>query len=150
MLKLILQLAILLVLVSTGSLEHTYYVKPDNLSPTCPDVQSCLTLDQYVAQQSKFFTTNSTFIFLSGNHSTRTTIHLRNVSDILLKGIDSALCKTDMAIQCEHVTNFTVQRMTVRFTGSIGEQSSALSITNSKVVLILNTCKRLIVDTMYY
>ena len=139
MLKLILQLAISLVLVLTGSLEHTYYVKPDNLSPTCPDVQSCLTLDQYVAQQSKFFTTNSTFIFLLGNHSTRTTIHLRNVSDIILKGIDSALCKTDMALQCEHVTDLTIQRMTISFTGSNGEQSSALSITNSKDVLILNT-----------
>ena len=134
-----LKLVTLLMLVLNASFEDIYYVKPDNLSISC-DSLPCLTLNKYAAEQSQYFTTGSTFLFLDGVHSTHTTILLRNVSGIILKGrsTDSALCKINVAIHCENVTDLTLQGMTLAFTGGTQKNSSALNVTNSYKILFLN------------
>ena len=69
--------------------EHTYYVKPDNFSANCSSQEHpCLTLDDYASNQSEFFTSNSTFLFLPGTHTTRTVVFLVNVSGVRFIGCD--------------------------------------------------------------
>lgn len=134
-------LVLLLELVLSGSLEHIYYVKPNSLSSSCPG-QPCLTLDMYTTQNSKYFANRSIFLFLAGNHSVHTAIHLKNISDIILRGKrnDSdvtVLCKTEVALCCENVSNLTIQGVTFAAC-DIGENLSALSIINSNKILFLN------------
>ena len=141
-----LKLVTILALVLNASLVNIYYVKPDNLSASFHSLP-CLTLNryaaeqtQYAAEQTQYFTTGSIFLFLDGVHSTRTTILLRNVSSIILKGrsTDSALCKINVAIQCEDVSNLTLQGMTLAFTGGTQKNSSVLSIINGNKFLFLD------------
>ena len=128
-----------LALLLNASFGDIYYVKPDNLSASCNSLP-CLTLNQYAAEQSQYFTTGSTFLFLDGVHSTHTTILLRNVSSIILRGrsTDSTLCKINMAIQCEDVSNLTLQGMTLAFTGGTQKNSSALSVIKGNKILFLD------------
>ena len=133
-----LKLLTFLTLLLNASLEDIYYVKPDNLSASCNSLP-CLTLNKYAAEQSQYFITGSTFLFLDGVHSTCTTILLRNVSSIILKGrsADSALCKINVAIHCENVTDLTFQGMTLAFTCG-QKDSSALNVTNGSKVLFFD------------
>ncbi len=126
-------------LLSASSSLQVYYVKPSNLSVSCPG-QPCLTIDQYSTQQSKYFTTGSAFQFLTGNHSMYTTIRLRDISDIILRGTQDAtlLCKTEMAILCENVSNLTIETMVLASKDDKGMNLSALSIINSKNILLLD------------
>ena len=50
-------------------------------------------------------------MFLNGFHTTRNVVFLRNVSNILLKGVDQnpTMCTTDWHIQCESVSNLTLE-----------------------------------------
>ena len=128
-----------LALLLNASFGDIYYVKPDNLSASCNSLP-CLTLNQYAAEQSQYFTTGSTFLFLDGVHSTHTTILFRNVSSIILRGrsTDSTLCKINMAIQCEDVSNLTLQGMTLAFTGGTQKNSSVLSVIKGNKILFLD------------
>ena len=99
-------------LVLVRASEHTYFVKPNNVSTSCQSHMSpCLTLDEYAANQSEFFTSNSTFLFLPGNHTTTTVVLLVNVSNIVLRGNDSnpESCLTDWSIECKSVVNLVLQ-----------------------------------------
>lgn len=59
-----------------GTAESVYqYVKPDSSAFDCPS-QPCLTLDQYIRESDKYFTTGSVFEFLPGNHSLQTPLNM--------------------------------------------------------------------------
>ncbi len=80
---------IVLMAALTISAQNVSYVKPNESSThDCPHGQPCLTLYQYSQQAMIYFTTGATFLFLSGNHSLQTTLELRNISNITLRGID--------------------------------------------------------------
>ena len=112
----ILTVVLLLVPVLSDSLRQIYYVKPNNSSQSCPG-QPCLTFDQYTTQQSIYFTTGSSLLFLDGNHSIHATIYLSNISDISFRGEGSEfditlLCKAEVAFHCKNVSSLTIQGLT--------------------------------------
>ena len=75
-------------LILVGASEKTYFVKPT--SSSCPKhEQPCLPLNEYASNQSDFFTSDSTFLFLNGTHTTRSTIYLENISSLQFKPLDS-------------------------------------------------------------
>ena len=128
-------------MVASGSLQG-YYVKPSGFTAGCPG-EPCLTLDQYVIQQSEYFTTMSTFIFLTGNHSLHATLKLVNISDLILVGDSGSgvtvLCKTVVAIHCENVTELTIENMKLIFERPVVDRGTfALSIIHSTNILFLN------------
>ena len=109
-------------LVLVRASEHTYFVKPNNVSTSCQSYMSpCLTLDEYASNQSEFFTSNSTFLFLPGAHTTKTVVLLVNVSNIVLRGNDSnpESYLTDWSIECKSVVNLVLQGLTLTYTGGI-------------------------------
>ena len=106
-------------LVLVEASENTYFVKSDDFSSGCPSQEHpCLTLEEYASNQSEFFTSNSTFMFLSGTHTTRTVVLLANISNILLRLFEPNLqkCEVDLSIQCLNVSGFIVHGITLIMT----------------------------------
>ena len=127
---------ILQALVLVQASEHSYFVKPDNFSSNCSSHHGypCLTLDDYASNQSEFFTSNSTFLFLPGTHTTRTVVNLVNVSGIRFKGFEFS--ETDFVIECTNVSDITVQGLLLRLTG--GESNTTMTFINSSNILVMH------------
>ena len=103
-----LAIVLVLTLVLVGASEKTYFVKP--ALSNCPKHdQPCLTLNEYYASnQSEFFTSDSTFLFLNGTHTTRTIFHLENISHLQFEGSDSrSHPEVDFSIKCSKVSGIT-------------------------------------------
>ena len=126
-------LLLILFLWSTSAL-HEHYVKPDNPSSlSCPG-QPCLTLDQYTQQAATYFTTGSTFLFLSGNHTLQTTINLTDISDLKFKRNaeqDSTIHGNGGKIFCLRVINLTIDGLTLKTAYLEVSESNGIVISNS-------------------
>ena len=126
-------LIISLILWSTSAL-HERYVKPDNLSSlSCPG-QPCLTLDQYTQQAATYFTTGSTFLFLSGNHSLQNTINLTGISDLKFKRSEekgSTIQGNRGEILYIGVINLTIDGLTLKTAHFEVSESTGIVISNS-------------------
>ena len=132
----------LLALVVSSSSARVYYVKPNSYSTSSCPAEPCLTMDQYGAQQSKYFSGGSTFHFLDGNHSIHSALRLRNISDIMLRGERGSnvtiLCRTEVAIHCKNVSNLTIQDVTITFADD-SYYSTAVNVIDSKMIFFLNS-----------
>lgn len=110
---------LLFILHCTVSTQHIRYVKPSDYFLSCPN-QPCLTLEQYAEDASdQHFTTGTEFKFLAGNHSLRTLISLRGISNIAFTAEVSnssdtinILCSDGCSIWCVNVTNLIVEGLT--------------------------------------
>ena len=138
-------LLLILLIVPNVLTQQLYYVKPNNLSiGSCPH-RPCLTLDQYVKQTATYFTTRSTFIFLAGSHSLQTTVRLKNIFGITLKGADNdsniiIICKNGVTISLSSVRSLDINGLTfVLHTSKTEQASSALSMLNSREIYISNS-----------
>ncbi len=138
----------LLVLVMLSALSaHTELVRyvKSTTAESCP-CQPCLTLDQYTSYGTKYFTTGTAFLFLAGNHSIHSTLKLQHISDVILKRMENdfdvtVVCETaEVIIQCENVTNITLQGIAFKlYTGNLqGSSPSVLGIFDSREVLFHN------------
>ena len=124
--------------------QTVHYVKPDDsISLNCPG-QPCLTLDQYTQQAATYFTTGSTFLFLPGNHTLRTTINLTDISDVVFRGMGSIIHGNGGNISCIGVINLTIDELTLKIV--------VLEMVRSEEILISNSNflgHRDILNTMY-
>ena len=130
-----LAIALVLVLVLVGASEKTYFVKP--ASSSCPKHdQPCLTLDEYASNQNEFFTSDSTFLFLNGSHTTRTIIHLKNIFHLqLFEGSDSKSSpEVDFSIKCSNVSGIIFRGLVLRFTGRMS--NTTLTFISSIDILV--------------
>lgn len=68
------------------------YVKPYGFSGAeCPD-EPCLTLDAYINNTEKYFSSNTTFVFLSGIHRLKFNLSLENLTEVAFCGsVNSAI-----------------------------------------------------------
>lgn len=136
---------ILLQLIALSiSAEYTRYVRPSTLpSKHCPK-QQCLTLEQYVEKADKYFTTGSTFIFLSGNHSLQTSLELVNATDIILRGEHedpdiNILCTIETTFKFDSVTNLTIECLTFILRSNKHDLAAAITVLNSREMVIYNS-----------
>ena len=111
----LIQILQVLVLTSVSTqIQKVHYVKTSNLpSSSCPD-QPCFTLHHYMVHTSKYFTSGSTFVFLSGNHTLESSIFLNDTSNITLKGAgynsNATLVSTiQYTLVCNNASNLSVQ-----------------------------------------
>ena len=130
---------ILQIAVFSASTQAVHYVKPSSLI-SCPG-QPCLTLDQYNQQTETYFTTESTFVFLAGNHTINTTINLTSISEITLRGERNSqvnvLCSIQVVILIQNVSNLSIEGlMFLSANTTIG--AVALKIIDSNGVWIHN------------
>ena len=85
LLVLLLLLAIPLTAFTT---TDVYYVTADDAEQSCPQHQICHNLSYYISQPDSFFTSDTTIIFLEGEHSfnREDLVHVSNVTNLTLKG----------------------------------------------------------------
>ena len=74
---------------SVLAVHHTYYVKPTN-DTQCPG-EPCLTLSQYIQESGKYFISNTTMLFLPGEHQLDSTFLVYSVTSFALQGDTSSL-----------------------------------------------------------
>ena len=83
-------LLLLTVPVSAFTSTDVYYVIADDAGheQSCPPHQICHNLSYYISQPGHYFTSNTTIIFLEGNHSYDREVHvsISNVYNLTLKG----------------------------------------------------------------
>ena len=81
---------LLLLAVPLTALTNTdvYYVTADDAEQSCPQHQICHNLSYYISQPDSFFTSDTTIIFLEGEHSfdREDLVHISNVTNLTLKG----------------------------------------------------------------
>ena len=87
--KMISLLVLFHMLVLSGSAQDIYHVMSNDAY--CPEGQLCLTLEQYIEQKNRYFTTGAIFVFLEGNHSLLTPLKLTNISNLSLIRNDSSI-----------------------------------------------------------
>ena len=61
------------------------FVKPQYFDKTCPD-KPCLTFDDYLQEEDKYFRSNSTFIFLPGIHQMEFSLKLKKLRNMMFIG----------------------------------------------------------------
>ena len=129
----------ILIAVFSASTQAVHYVKPSSLV-SCPG-QPCLTLDQYNQQTETYFTTESTFVFLAGNHTIDTTINLTSISEITLRGERNSqvniLCSIQVVILIQNVSNLSIEGL-MFLSGNTTIGTVALKIIDSNGVSIHN------------
>ena len=68
--------------------EEVYVRSSDN--ETCPAHQiPCSTLGEYSIEVDRYFTDNTTFLFLVGSHQLTTPLHIENVSDVRFTSLEN-------------------------------------------------------------
>ena len=118
------------VLTALGTLQceaaTEYYVRPSHVSDTfCPG-EPCHTWTEYVSHTDQYFHSNTTFWFIPGIHHMNMTLHVSNVSNISLVGLQkrpniianiSCTCVvppcTFAGIKFSEVTNITIARLSL-------------------------------------
>ena len=85
LLVLLLLLAVPLTAFTTTDI---YYVTADDAEQSCPPHQICHNLSYYISQPEYYFTSDTTIIFLEGEHSIdrENLVHFNNVHNLTLKG----------------------------------------------------------------
>ena len=85
-------LLVLLLLLAVSSTAFTttdvYYVTADDAAGQCPPHQICHNLSYYISRPDYYFTSDTTIIFLEGEHSfdREDLVHVSNVHNLNLKG----------------------------------------------------------------
>ena len=117
----------LLVHFTTCSDHTTHYVKPTANTP-CP-ADPCLTLSEYAQQTHHWLTSNTTLLFLPGDHVLSVNFTVENVSDFEIYAQQTSSADDHTAsgsrIVCQglvgfifiHISNMTVQSLTFNSCG---------------------------------
>ena len=132
---LVVVLASLLLTISFA--QNTYYVKPTFDVPCFAD--TCLTLSEYAAAVEQYFSANTTFTFLPGDHYLGGNIAIENVSNIMLVGDTSLpnitsriICTGTASISCSNITHLEVSALA--FVGC-----GVLSLNNAEYIKLTDT-----------
>ena len=133
----------LILLSWSAAAESIHYVKQNaSSSGDCP-LQPCLLLDQYIQESSKYFKTESAFIFLTGKHFLKTSLNITAVSNISFRGAQdnshSTIICSD-AITATNVTSLEIKGLTfILSLDQLNGQSSSLVFISSQEVAIANS-----------
>ena len=120
--------ALLINTLSYCSAEKVYCVTPTATSCSfCPqNSTNCTTLSEYAQEAELYFTSNTTMVFLPGDHTLDTNITVGNVAGLTMRGESSS-----------------GNRATVVCNGSVG--LSFTSMVDFKIhSLVLTSCSRLL------
>ena len=102
-----------LVFIAAHTANTENYVTPNGLNACLDDHAPCLTLEEYVRQQDRYFTNDSSFHFYPGIHFLNDSLTLINVHNVTMQGLSSdgpmvTIVVNDFLINiilknCEHI-----------------------------------------------
>lgn len=124
------------------SVPDIYFVMSDDEDSffNCPDQNNCLTFDEYVEETDYYFTRESIFVFLAGNHTLQNELSLERVSNITFRGgtgLTNAdiVCKLTHNIMLTEVNNVTITGLTFLLHNYEHDRESAVFVENSGNVI---------------
>ena len=138
--SLLLPLALLSSLPAEIFTESTYHIKPI-LDTPCP-AEPCLTLSQYA--QSHFLTSNTTLIFLPGNHSLDRDITVTNVTRFVMLGDSTShpnitsriVCKGPHVLTFHNISMLHIHFLQISSCGSVGRVPAVSVVSVSQVEIL--------------
>ena len=108
---------------------------------TCPG-QPCLTLTEYLNNTAQYFTSNTSFWFLEGEHYLETTLLLNGITNLTMSGTDGSvriMVSAGDKVVCVDSDNIKLSSLEVAYFGNAENRSkSALMFNNSHSIEISN------------
>jgi len=135
---------LLLSTLSCCSAENVYYVKPTDTSCSlCPHNSiPCATLSEYVQQTKSYFTSNTTMVFLPGDHTLDMNITVANISRLTMCGESSSdyvatvVCNGSVGLSFMSMVDFKIHSLAFI---SCGRNFDKYSLVFDKYVLLLES-----------
>ena len=129
--------------LSYCSAENAYCVTPTATScSSCPHNSThCATLSEYAKEAELYFTSNTTMVFLPGNHALDMNMTVANVTSLTLFGesspgnIATVVCNGPVGLSFTSMANFKIQYLAFAFFG----RDSGSASSNNKSALLLNS-----------
>ena len=111
--------ALLITTLSYCSAESVYCVTPSaNLCSSCPHNSThCATLSEYAREAELYFTSNTTMVFLPGDHILDTNITVANVAGLMMRGESSSgtiaivVCKGQVGWDFTSMVDFKIHAL---------------------------------------
>ena len=127
-----------------ASAKTELYVR-SNTSTTCP-VKSCLTLNEYANDYVKYFTSDTSFVFLDGEHYLDSALWVQNKTNISMNGTNvnvTIVLLSNAYFKFTESQEFVLGSLIIRFHGYRGSDSdegfsSALIIENCQSFALSN------------
>ena len=116
--------ALLLSTLSCCSAENVYCVTPaqptttSNSCSPCPHNSKCATLSEYAQQAKLYFTSNTTMVFLPGDHTLDMNITVANISSLTMCGESSSgyvatvVCNGPVGLSFTSMDDFKIHSLT--------------------------------------
>ena len=130
-------------LITSMTAADVYYVTADEQS--CPSNQTCHNLSYYISQPESYFTSNTAFLFLEGEHSFDSVYHINitGVSNLTLQGqgqwpvagAEETVMQSTVIINCTrgrggfyffNSYNVTIEGLTVVNCGGLDNSNAAV------------------------
>ena len=131
-------LSALLYTVLCASGTSVFYVRPAT-SDTCPG-HPCLLLSDYTHDTEEYFTSDTNFIFLEGEHDLSDLMVLDNITNLTLSGVSSKVSivmSAEAGVWCTNSQAIVMSSLMIEYRGKVKEDThSALLFSNSHSVLI--------------
>ena len=116
--------ALLFSTLSYCSAENVYCVTPTATScSSCPHNTHCATLSEYAQEAELYFTSNTTMVFLPGDHTLDTNITVGNVARLTMRGESSSgnratvACSGPVGLSFTNMVEFKVHSLLFTFCG---------------------------------
>ena len=136
--------ALLLSTLSCCSAENVYCVTPTQPTGTscspCPHNSKCATLSEYAQAAKSFFTSNTTMVFLPGDHTLDMNITVANIPSLTMWGESSSVatvvCNGSVGLSFTCMVDFKIHSLT--FT-SCGRSFDQHTLSSGKYTLLLES-----------
>lgn len=128
----------ILIIFTLGATERKVrYVLPNASSAQDCPTQPCCSLDQYIKEYIRCFTSDSTFIFLPGNHTLSIPLNITAITNMTFRGAKKDVysnIKCANTLTLNNITNFHIEGL--MFVLNLTQQEGKLS--SSALVFIYN------------
>ena len=152
---LVLVAALLINMLSYCSAENVYCVTPTATScSSCPHNSThCTTLSEYAQEAEMYFTSNTTMVFLPGDHTLDTNITVANVAGLTLRGEPSSgnratvVCSGSVGLSFTSLVDFKIDFLTFascsrKYNGTLSDFH--LTVVYGAILLQSSQCAELV------
>ena len=150
---LVLVAALLINMLSYCSAENVYCVTPTATSCSCSHSNHCATLSEYAQKTELYFTSNTTMVFLPGNHTLDRNITVANVTRLTMCGESSSgnratvVCSGSVGLSFTSIVDFKIDFLTFascsrKYNGTLSDFH--LTVVYGAILLQSSQCAELV------
>ena len=129
-----------------------FYVKPTwSHNATCPSDHPCLTLNEYANNSTRYFTSDTVFLLLSGHHELDISFDISSINNLTLKPFEDSgsvvIHAINSTIRFVHATEAAIIALTFQTT-DVYPRAPIFPSTNPLIIMIESTTL-LITDSIF-